>query len=643
MSHQGNPVNPHCIFCNQGHPEPAGDAIYEHIEQHLDDLNRRFREKRADNEENSTIIDCQDWPGCRHRPLTSVEGDAHAFHWVFVEMARLKRQDPDEEYISCDLCGTRHSTLAREDLENHIRDFHNLLFNDPMVAHPSPSDLSELPPAAMTGSEAMELDAAEEDQDGDFEIDDDETEEVRAQGSREEAAAEAQYDSEEEVPKDLPHDLRPVIRSLEQALSDNIMTIQNFLQVICNICRDHRFPIEHLPQLEIHNALRARLAPLVHELVHIPGVSWDFRVSPRNVEERFGRTTIGKALLAKKVRPIRVLCDLGFNINDIMESNITVLGAAILLRHNKLAQYLLNPEFKEKYGVDPFARVTTDTRYGNGFTPTALCVWRHEHNTLETILSYETPPHVMRTEEVNMLFRSQTLENIRQVLRDPYFREAMFAPRNPPISPVHSAVANTHIEVLQLLVRTGRRRSRLVPRNLASYINSESSTIVQYATPLLVAMHLRNDQAVNELLACPHIDLSKQTSRMVTPLYYAARILNINLVQYLMNNGVDPKRATGLGTPIHALVHIYKDAKEAEEDLRDPRAFEAIKQRIYELLHLFLDRGVDPNVRATAGKQGPRTAIEEAESVGFWEFLEVIMARSTAADAAAAAAAGAAS
>ncbi|GAQ35712.1 hypothetical protein AtubIFM55763_004556 [Aspergillus tubingensis] len=637
MSHQGNPVNPHCIFCNQGHPEPAGDAIYEHIEQHLDDLNRRFREKRADNEENSTIIDCQDWPGCRHRPLTSVEGDAHAFHWVFVEMARLKRQDPDEEYISCDLCGTRHPTLAREDLENHIRDFHNLLFNNPMVAHPSPSELSELPPSAMTGSEAMELDAAEEDQDGDFEIDDDETEEVRAQGSREEVAAEAQYDSEEEEPKDLPHDLRPVIRSLEQALSNNIMNINNFLQVICNICRDHRFPVEHLPQLEIHNALRARLAPLVHQLMYIPGVSPPLRVSPHHISLRLRGSTIGEALLAKKVRPIRVLCDLGFPINVVMESNLTVLGAAILLRHNKLAQYLLNPEIKEKYGVDPFAGVTTDNRYGNGFTPIALCVWRREHNTLRTILSYETPPHVMRTEEVNRLFRSQTWANISRTLGDPYFRDAIFAPRNPPISPIHSAAVNSDTEVLRRLVQYESCRGGRIP-NLSSYINSESSAIAANTTPLLVAMHYRNEDATYDLLASPDIDLSKQTSRMVTPLYYAARVVNIELVQALIDQGADPKQVTGLGTPIHALVHNYKDAKADEVDLRNPRAFETRKQQIGELLNLFLDEGVDPNVRATAGTQGPRTAIEEAESVGFWEFLEVIMARSTAAAAAAGAA-----
>ncbi|PYH31938.1 uncharacterized protein BO87DRAFT_441366 [Aspergillus neoniger CBS 115656] len=636
MTQQGNPINPHCIFCNQGHPEPAGDAIYEHIEQHLDDLNRRFREKRADNEEHSTIIDCEEWPGCRHRPLTSVEGDAHAFHWAFVDVARFKRQDPDEEHISCDLCGTRHPSLAREDLENHIRDFHNLLFNNPMVAHPSPSELSELPPSAMTGSEPMELDAAEEYQVDDFETDV-ETEEVRAQGSREEAAAEAQYDSEEEEPKDLPDDLRPVIRSLEQAHSDNIMTVGNFLQVICNICRDHRFPIEHLPQLEIHNALRDRLAPLVHLLVHKPGVSHSTGVFSQHISLRLSGTTIGKALLAKKVRPIRVLCDLGFNINDIMGSNITVLGAAILLRHNKVTQYLLNPEFKEKYGLDPFARVTTDTRYGNGFTPIALCVWKREYNILRTILSYETPPHVMRTEEVNRLFCSQKWANITKTLRDPYFRNAIFAPRNPPISLIHSAVANHYTEVLQRLVRPGRRRSPRVP-NLSSYINSESSTIVADSTPLLVAMHYRNEQAVNELLASPDIDLSKQTSRMVTPLYYAARVVDIKLVQALMDHRADPKQVTGLGTPIHALVHTYKDAKADKEDLKNPQAFETRKQRLGELLHLFLDKGVDPNVRATVGTQEPRTAIEEARSVGFLEFLEVIQARGTAAAAAAGAA-----
>ncbi|PWY84320.1 ankyrin [Aspergillus eucalypticola CBS 122712] len=637
MSQQGNPIIPHCIFCNQGHPEPAGDAIYEHIEQHLDDLNRRFREKRADNEENSTIIDCEEWPGCRHRPLTSIEGDAHAIHWAFVDVARFKRQDPDEEHTSCDLCGTRHATLAREDLENHIRDFHNLLFNNPMVAHPSPSELSELPPSPTTGSEPMEFDAAEEAQEGESETDDVETEEVRAQGSREEAAAEAQYDSEEEEPKDLPHDLRPVIRSLEQALSDNIMTIKNFLQVICDICRDHRFPIEHLPQLEIHNALRVRLAPLVHELYYIPGVSNNLRVTPQHIVWRFSVTTIGEALRAKKVRPIRVLCDLGFRINDIMESNITVLGAAILLRHNKLAQYLLNPEFKERYGVDPFARVTTDNRYSNGITPIALCVWRGEYNTLRTILSYETPPYVMRTEEVNGLFRSQKWEHIKKALRDPCFGGAIFAPRYPPISPIHSAVVNRDTEVLQRLVRPGRRRGRRMP-NLSAYINSESSTIVQDSTPLLLAMHYLNEQAVNELLASPYIDLSKQTSRMVTPLYYAARIVNIKLVQVLMDHSADPTQVTGLGTPIHALVHTYKDAKAAEEDWRNPPAFETLKQRIGELLHLFLDKGVDPNVRAAAGTQGPRTAIEEARSVGFLEFLEVIEARRTAAAAAAGAA-----
>ncbi|BCR93093.1 ankyrin repeat domain-containing protein [Aspergillus luchuensis] len=638
MSQQGNPINPHCIFCNQGHPEPAGDAIYEHIEQHLDDLNRRFREKRADNEENSTIIDCEEWPGCRHRPLlTSVEGDVHAFHWAYVDIASFKRQDPDEEHISCDLCGTRHATLAREDLESHIREFHNLLFNNPMVAHPSPSELSELPPSAMTGSEAMELDAAEEDQDGDFETDDVETEEVRAQGSREEAAAEAQYDSEEEEPKDLPHDLRPVIRSLEQALSNNIMNINNFLQVICNICRDHRFPVEHLPQLEIHNALRARLAPLVQELMYIPGVSPPLRVSPHHISLRLRGSTIGEALLAKKVRPIRVLCDLGYPINVIMESNVTVLGAAILLRHTKLAQYLLNPGIKEKYGVDPFASVTTDTRYGNGFTPIALCVWRREHNILRTILSYETPPHVMRTEEVNRIFRSQSWANISITLGDPYFRNAIFAPRNPPISPIHSAAVNGDTEVLRRLVQYERYRGNRIP-NLSSYINSESSTIAADSTPLLVAMHYRNEYAVYDLLACPDIDLSKQTSRMVTPLYYAARVVNIKLVQALLDQGADPKRVTGLGTPIHALVHNYKDAKTNREDLRNPQTFETRKQQIGELLNLFLDRGVDPNVRATAGTPEPRTAIEEAESVGFWEFLEVILARGTAAAAAAGAA-----
>ncbi|RAH59668.1 ankyrin [Aspergillus piperis CBS 112811] len=586
MSQQGNPIIPHCIFCNQGHPEPAGDAIYEHIEQHLDDLNR--------------------------------QGDAHAIHWAFVDVARLKRQDPDEEHISCDLCGTRHATLAREDLENHIRDFHNLLFNNPMVAHPSPSELSELPPSAMTGSEAMELDAAEEDQDGDFETDDVETEEVRAQGSREEAAAEAQYDSEEEEPKDVPHDLRPVIRSLEQALSNNIMNINNFLQVICNICRDHRFPVEHLPQLEIHNALRARLAPLVQELMYIPGVSPPLRVSPHHISLRLRGSTIGEALLAKKVRPIRVLCDLGYPINVIMESNVTVLGAAILLRHTKLAQYLLNPGIKEKYGVDPFASVTTDTRYGNGFTPIALCVWRREHNTLRTILSYETPPHVMRTEEVNRIFRSQSWANISITLGDPYFRNAIFAPRSPPISPIHSAAVNGDTEVLRRLVQYERYRGSRIP-NLSSYINSESSTIAADSTPLLVAMHYRNEYAVYDL-ACPDIDLSKQTSRMVTPLYYAARVVNIKLVQALLDQGADPKQVTGLGTPIHALVHNYKDAKADREDLRNPRTFETRKQQIGELLNLFLDRGVDPNVRATAVHRDPGRLSRRLRAWGFGSF-----------------------
>ncbi|GLA03188.1 hypothetical protein AnigIFM60653_002788 [Aspergillus niger] len=623
MSEQENPIILHCIYCNHEHPELDGDALYEHIEQNLDDLNRRFRERRALNEEHHTIIDCPMWPGCRHRPLTSLEGDGHAISWTYVEIAYDTMGD-HKEFISCELCGTRHVILTGQFLEIHIRDCHSLVFEIPMVAHPSPSELTELPPSTMSGSDPMEPEAAEESQVDVSEADVVEAEDARAQGSAEEAAAEAEYDSEEEEPEDLPHDLGPFRTSLEQALSNNILTVENFAQVICTICRDHRVPVKHLPRLNFYNALRARLAPLLDQLMYNPRVHNNNRVTAQYATRRIQGTTIGEAILENKVRPIQVLCDLGFRINVIMHSNLTVLGAAILRQQSKIAQYLLNPEFKEKYGVDPFRPVTLDTRFADSTTPIALCVNRYEYGVLKTILSYETPPNVMRTEDVNQLFRSQLWNRLSHIVHDQYFRDAIFAARNAPISPIHCAVVNPDLFVLRNLVWVRADHPNILP-DLADHINAENNTIIQNATPLLLALHRQNAEALTILLKTPGIDPSRPNSRMLTPLYYAARIANLELARILIEYRADPRVVTAMGTPLHALVHTYREAKERRM-AENPQEWAFLKEKLAQLQLLFLESGVDPDARPDGADAMGRTAGEEAELVEYWEFSNVLVA-----------------
>ncbi|KAL3251532.1 hypothetical protein ABHI18_010593 [Aspergillus niger] len=613
MSEQENPIILHCIYCNHEHPELDGDALYEHIEQNLDDLNRRFRERRALNEEHHTIIDCPMWPGCRHRPLTSLEGDGHAISWTYVEIAYDTMGD-HKEFISCELCGTRHVILTGQFLEIHIRDCHSLVFEIPMVAHPSPSELTELPPSTMSGSDPMEPEAAEESQVDVSEADVVEAEGARAQGSAEEAAAEAEYDSEDEEPEDLPHDLELFRRSLEHALLNNVLTVKNFAQVICTICRDHRVPVKHLPRLNFYNALRARLAPLLDQLMY----------NPRAHNNNQG-TTIGEAIFKNKVRPIQVLCDLGFRINDIMHSNLTLLGAAILRQQSKIAQYLLNPEFKEKYGVDPFRPVTLDTRFADGITPISLCVNRYEHKVLKTILSYGTPPNVMRTEDVNQLFRSQLWTHVSPIVHDQYFRNAIFAARDPPISPIHCAVVNSDLLVLRNLVWVRADQPNILP-NLAYHINAENNVIIPNATPLLVALHRQNAVALTILLRTPGIDPSRPNSRTLTPLYYAARIANLELARILIEHRADPRVVTAMGTPLHALVHTYREAKERRMAWENPQEWALLKEKLAQLQLLFLGSGVDPDARPDGADAMGRTAGEEAELVEYWEFSNVLVA-----------------
>ncbi|GKZ36260.1 hypothetical protein AbraIFM66950_007257 [Aspergillus brasiliensis] len=616
MSQQENPIVPYCIFCNEHHPEPAGNALYQHIDDHLEDLKTRFKERRALNETNQTIIDCWRCSGGRHRPLTSPdEEDAHAIHFIMLEVAHAKWPG-DPVNVPCDFCGTEHARLIEDDLEEHIRLCYNLTFETPMDAQPSPSDLSELPPSSPMESHAEGSQAV-----GSGDIDT-EMEEMAP-----EEAADIEYGSEEEDYNVLPDDLEPFYASLHQALQSRATNLRNFAQIICNICRRHRVPIARLPELDIHNTLRTTLAPLLARSMFRPPFDDIGTVTPRMVWSQLRGSSMGEALLHNKVRPIQVLCDLGFPINGLMDNSLTVLGAALMLGHIRIVRYLLHPEFQQKYGVDPFRSVCYDNGWwASKTTPISVCVRESHHESLKTILSYETPPHVMRTEEVNRLFLTQRSERLIALFREPYFMNALFiAPRDSPISPVHCAILNSDRAVLAYFLRNRTISNPAIP-NLRYYLNLETSDIIENATPLLVAIHRGNADALANLLAHPEVDPTKSNSRSLTPLYYATRTANPILVRMLLQHNVRPRGITAVGTPLHALVEAYKDAKRRQMDVQDPQRFQNLKERLAEIQHLLLDKGVNPD--ATTGWAGPglsnRSALQEAESVGYREFLEIV-------------------
>ncbi|EIT82599.1 unnamed protein product [Aspergillus oryzae] len=310
------------------------------------------------------------------------------------------------------------------------------------------------------------------------------------------------------------------------------------------------------------------------------------------------RTSIGLALLRDDVRAVEMLVTLEMNPNGMLLCGYSILAVAVLISATEVLDYLLSlgdeiriDQQANAYGEQEQTAISLAWKVGNkdafrkllkhnggeapGRSLFLICAYEH-HDAFDEVLQLDL--------DGRELLRAQHPVNQETVL--------------------HAAVLNTDHAVLdavlQLAVRVGDSENDTYPQYL-QLRNRQGQTALMYA------IEHKRYRAVVRLLEDQDIDLNERAWGGQTALWYAARVMDLELVILLLVLGCDagnplPLQFPTKGTPLNALLYAYEDilqryTHELLEGVQGAqRRFNEGKEDILGIAQTLLEYGCQSNV-----------------------------------------------
>ena len=172
-------------------------------------------------------------------------------------------------------------------------------------------------------------------------------------------------------------------------------------------------------------------------------------------------------------------------------------------------------------------------------------------------------------------------------------------------TPLHEATKNGHVDVVRLLLEHGANPNAK---------DEDGRTPLHEAT--------KNGHVdVVKLLLEHGADPNAQNEKGETPLHTAARWGRVDVVRLLLERGADFKSRDAEGrTPVDVASASVKNVFVEWEQRRTLSLFDAVTRGDVEGVKLWLERGVDPNV-----KVGGSTPLHVAAERGYVEIVELLL------------------
>ncbi|KAE8362366.1 ankyrin repeat-containing domain protein [Aspergillus caelatus] len=395
-------------------------------------------------------------------------------------------------------------------------------------------------------------------------------------------AAQRQRDLSAETEDDLvstPHvaDLLRRVRRLkqEQLTADNVA--QKLLEVWgdddARMALLRRLMTPHLPpgqgarslMATARNIILTLTGPLVRAGVMIPTYfepgPWEDPTWPEQershypVHSSLARTSVGLALLRDDARAVEMLVTLEMSPNGMLLCGYSILAVAVLTSAREVLDYLLS--LVDEIQIDQQANA-----YGEQEETAITVAWKVGNmDAFRKLLTHNGGGVPGRS-----LFRICAHEHhdaFNEVLQLGLDSRELLRAQHPinQETPLHAAVLNTDYAVLdavmQLAARVGHSEGDTYPQ----YLHLRNR---QGQTPLMYAIEHQKYRNIVTLLDDQDINLNERAWGGQTALWYAARAVDLALVDILLILRCDagnplPLQFPTKGTPLNALLYAYED------------------------------------------------------------------------------------
>ncbi|KAB8077943.1 ankyrin repeat-containing domain protein [Aspergillus leporis] len=369
------------------------------------------------------------------------------------------------------------------------------------------------------------------------------------------------------------------------------------------------------------NTLESKIDPLLQDQVMVPEmidlrnaaiVQWP-QSTPTHLPIHWSlvNTSLGKALLRDGVRAVKMLIALGVDANSMLPCGYRISGVAALTAAGKVIEYLLGvPEIRIDEKVNAYGHLE-ETAMVLAYKTSQLQIYGQFLAANGGIIPARTMLYICAIEPHATLISVIALNaDVRKSIRTKH-----------PVNhntPLHAAVLNEDEQMLTTILELGRKTTTII-NSFAVFLNATNS---DGQTPLMLAVEHKMRDAVTTLLEQEGIEVNARAAGGRTALWYAARVLDVDLCNTLRHFGADegnpaPGRQmwTTKGTPFNALLEAYDQAHEEfthnKNRLEANANFERAKNKIERIGWLLDSIGSNPNLPDHYTLRVPRNTVLE--------------------------------
>ncbi|KAB8234430.1 hypothetical protein ETB97_010868 [Aspergillus alliaceus] len=306
--------------------------------------------------------------------------------------------------------------------------------------------------------------------------------------------------------------------------------------------------------------LRATIAPRfeeweLHNAGTPEGPHW---VGPRAcrypIHQSLADSSVGLALLQDDVGVVKVLVALGMDPNSMLECGYRTPGVALLASANTIIRYLLS--LGDRFDFDK--RLNACGEQEETLMTIAYRIGRMD--VVEQVLAANGGAIPGRT--IFSICAFEEFATIGEVLRlgGNFERDIAMPHQDTQDTPLHAAVLNPMASVLDAILERVKDACETTDayRGFLHARNSEGQT------PLMYAIVHRRLWSFTTLVHDPDVNLNLRANGGQTALWYAAYMMDRDMVLTLINDRCDAGNPRGdyaatKGTPLNALLYAYED------------------------------------------------------------------------------------